>query len=123
MFWILFAVLAALGAFLRFGLNHFHHSFTSASPIPLGTLSANAIGSLLMGGLYALQMSSKINMPALVTAVMIAFLGSLTTFSSFAADTLRLLQAGLYVLAAANILLNNFICLSLCYVGFRLVQS
>lgn len=89
--WIsLFAV--GLGAFggavLRWGLGL---AFNAAFPtLPMGTLAANLLGGLLMGvaigGLPAFQALPPAGRLALTTG----FLGGLTTFSTFSAESVTL---------------------------------
>ena len=123
LFWISFVILAALGAALRMGLNTLHHSYLfPQSPIPLGTFLANCLGSFIIGYFYAFQVSGRGANLVIVPAIMIAFLGALTTFSSFALDTLRMLQSGYYFYAVANVLVNNIVCITLCYFGFRIAH-
>ncbi|MEM7567266.1 MAG: CrcB family protein, partial [Pseudomonadota bacterium] len=60
---------------------------------PYGTLAANAVGSVLMGGLVALLLSRPQlapYRPLLATG----FLGGLTTFSTFSLDTVALWERG-----------------------------
>ncbi len=83
---------AALGAVLRWllgvGLNNtFHH-------IALGTLAANLIGGYLIGlamGVFAAIPSFPAEWRLLIVT---GFLGGLTTFSSFSAETTTLLHQG-----------------------------
>lgn len=76
------------GAVLRWGLGL---AFNAAFPaIPMGTLAANLAGGLLMGlamgGLPAFQALPPAGRLALTTG----FLGGLTTFSTFSAESVTL---------------------------------
>jgi CrcB protein len=92
---------AALGALLRWllgiGLN-------AVLPLmPLGTLSANLIGGLLMGvalGYFAQHMALP---EAWRLLCVTGFLGGLTTFSSFSGEVTLLLRDGRIGWALANI--------------------
>ena len=59
--------------------------------MPLGTLGANVIGGLLMGGVlvYARQLS-----PLAQLLLATGFLGGLTTFSTFSAEVNLLIAEG-----------------------------
>lgn len=62
--------------------------------IPLGTLAANLIGGYLVGvavGVFHLHTSMP---PALKLLVITGFLGGLTTFSSFSAETVERFLSG-----------------------------
>jgi len=79
---------AALGAWLRwwFGL-WFNPLFPT---IPLGTLTANLLGGYLMGlamGWFAHNAAVPVEVRLAVTT---GFLGGLTTFSTFSAETVTL---------------------------------
>jgi fluoride exporter len=83
---------AAMGALLRWwlalGLNQ------GASPLPLGTLAANLIGGYAIGlaiGWLALQPELS---PHWRLFIVTGLLGGLTTFSTFSAETVQLLQQG-----------------------------
>ncbi len=84
---IVFAVIfgASLGALLRWWLsvkfNNSHESFF------LGTLLANVIACFLMGLLIGYESSGNTLSHALRIAIFSGFLGSLSTFSSFIAET------------------------------------
>jgi CrcB protein len=76
------------GAVLRWGLGL---GFNAVFPaIPMGTLAANLVGGLLMGlaigGFPAFQALPPLGRLALTTG----FLGGLTTFSTFSAESVTL---------------------------------
>lgn len=60
----------------------------------LATLAVNLVGCLLIGYLYATFLTRPDISPELRGALIIGFLGALTTFSSFSLDALRLLESG-----------------------------
>jgi len=60
----------------------------------LATLTVNLLGCLLIGYLYATFLTRPDISPELRGALIIGFLGALTTFSSFSLDALRLLESG-----------------------------
>ena len=76
---------AGLGALLRWVLG------IALNPIfptlPLGTLAANALGGLLMGIALGIFTQFESLPPAMRLAVTTGFLGGLTTFSTFSAET------------------------------------
>lgn len=74
------------------------------SPIPLGVLAANIIGSFLMGALVVfLGQKGLTHWNAfLATGV----LGGFTTFSSFSLESWRLIDTGRYELAITYIMLS-----------------
>lgn len=90
---------AAVGAWLRWWLGI---ALNSAFPtLPLGTLVANLAGGYLMG----LAMSVFASHPGLSPEVRLllatGFLGGLTTFSTFSAETVTLILRQQYAWVAA----------------------
>lgn len=82
----------------------------------LGTLSVNLIGCFLIGVLSVLASRSQLS-PLMQKCLVTGFLGALTTFSTFALDSLNLLQAGRVGAAVANVLLNVVFGLLLVWAG------
>ena len=111
---------AALGANCRWLLGMFLNPLFTG--IPFGTLTANWLGSYLIGlaipGLSALSIVS----PELRVFVITGFLGALTTFSSFSAEMVGLLQEGRFGWAGAGILLHVIGSLSMTILGMYTVQ-
>jgi len=80
---------AAIGAWLRWGLGVMLNPLFPT--LPLGTLSANLLGGLLMG--FAMEIITRhafLN-PEMRLLVTTGFLGGLTTFSTFSAEIVTLL--------------------------------
>ena len=95
---------AALGAWLRWGLSTW---LNPRMPMfPLGTLAANLVGGYLVG----LAIAWFAQYPELPVAwrllVITGFLGGLTTFSTFSAEVVALLQQGRTMMAAGAITLH-----------------
>lgn len=91
-FGIAIGIGAALGAIVRWllslGLNRMFPT------LPMGTLAANLIGAFLMG--IAMAVFVQYDSIPLVwrLALTTGFLGGLTTFSSFSAETVLLMERG-----------------------------
>lgn len=83
---------ATLGAWLRWGLSA---GFNPAiSNLPLGTLIANLVGGYLIGLALAWLEQSPGLAPEWRLFIITGFLGGLTTFSTFSAESLVLLTRG-----------------------------
>ena len=80
---------AALGALLRWRLGLLYNPVFP--PIPLGTLAANLIGGFLAGLCLEYFSRNAAVPPELRLAATTGFLGGLTTFSAFSAETAALL--------------------------------
>lgn len=92
---------AAAGAWLRWGLGLW---LNPALPeLPLGTLSANLVGGYLIGLAVAFFMQHPGLSPEWRLLVITGFLGGLTTFSTFSAETVTLLLRGQYAWSIAII--------------------
>lgn len=92
---------AACGALLRWTLGIYATAATS--PVPTGTLLANWLGAYLIGVALAV-FAALPELPVAVRLMVITgFLGSLTTFSSFSAEMVQLLQTGRFSWALLGI--------------------
>jgi fluoride exporter len=93
---------AALGAWMRWGLGLLLNPVFPT--LPLGTLAANLTGGLIIG--IVMSVADPLGFaPATRLLVTTGFLGGLTTFSTFSAETMTLLLrlqfgwAGIAILA------------------------
>jgi CrcB protein len=88
---------AALGALLRWMLGIKLNQLFPA--LPPGTLAANLIGGYLVGVAVAFFANHPQLSPEWRLFAITGFLGGLTTFSTFSAEVVSLLQQGRLVLA------------------------
>lgn len=95
---LLVALGAALGAPLRYLADRFVQA-RHDTLFPWGTFTVNVCGSLVLGFLAALPGD-----PTVMAAAGVGFCGTLTTYSTFGYETLRLVQDGLRFAALANVL-------------------
>ena len=86
---------AAIGAWLRWGLGLLLNPVLPE--LPLGTLFANLVGGYLIGLAVAFFMQHPGLSPEWRLLIITGFLGGLTTFSTFSAETVTLLARGQYV--------------------------
>ncbi|MCO6429211.1 fluoride efflux transporter CrcB [Nitrosomonas communis] len=103
MFHSIFAIClgASLGAVLRWLLGS---SLNALFPtIPPGTLIANLIGGYLIGVALAIFANHPELAPEWRLFIITGFLGGLTTFSTFSAETMTLIQQGRLLWAAGSI--------------------
>lgn len=71
---------------------------------PLGTFVINLTGSLLLGFIATITLERALIDPRWRLAVAVGFIGAYTTFSTFTYESIKLLEAGSYGLAALNVL-------------------
>ncbi len=112
---------AALGACLRWGLGLALNGIQPA--LPLGTLAANLAGGLLAGAAMAWLVRHPELSPAWRLFLTTGFLGGLTTFSTFSAESLALLMRGEMLAAAAHSVLHLIGSLAAAALGYRLMAS
>jgi CrcB protein len=90
---------AAVGAWLRWGLGIVLNPVFPT--LPFGTLAANLSGGLMMGCAMELMTRHTVLSPEARLLVTTGFLGGLTTFSTFSAETVTLLMRKEYAWSAA----------------------
>ena len=113
------AVGAALGGCLRWQVGEWLN--TRWAVLPLGTLLVNCLGGLLIGAAMATFQRWPSDMARLffVTGV----LGGMTTFSSFSAESLGLLQRGEWAVAALHSAAHVVGALSCAAIGYWLLRA
>ena len=112
---------AGFGALLRAGFNFL--VVGSASMIPLGTLLSNLVGGYLIGIAIAFFGNNPNLTPEWRLFVITGFLGGLTTFSSFSAEVITLMQRGEITWALGTALLHLVGSLVLTFLGILTYQA
>lgn len=107
---------AVLGALSRWGLGLALNGLFPT--LPPGTLVANLAGCYAIGLALALFAQSATLAPEWRLFVVTGFLGSLTTFSSFSAEVIGLLQQGRAAWAAVAIAAHVLGSLAMTLLGF-----
>jgi len=95
---------AAIGAWLRWGLGAMLNPIFPT--VPLGTLSANLVGGYLMGMALGILSHYESLPPEMRLLMTTGFLGGLTTFSTFSAETVTLIARGQYGWATAIVMFH-----------------
>ncbi|MGA2053453.1 MAG: CrcB family protein [Opitutales bacterium] len=107
-----FSVGGALGTLLR----AFCNTEIPHDTWPWNTLTVNLLGSLLIG--LILEAGEKLH--AHVRAFhAVGFCGGLTTFSAFAVEVVRMIEAGHPGMAAVYVMVSVTGCILAVYAGFR----
>ncbi len=93
-----------IGAIARFCLYELTNK--AGFTFPLATLLVNIIGSALLGFILYSFVPGKIIPPEYRYFVNIGLIGAFTTMSTFAHETIALIESRAYIMAIANITLN-----------------
>lgn len=109
---------ACVGALARWRLSLW---LNPGALLPWGTLAANLLGGYLVGVCVAVFQALPHLDPAWRLALVTGFLGALTTFSSFSAEVVAMLQNGRYALALGTASLHLFGSLLLTVAGLKTV--
>ena len=112
------AIGGAAGALARYGTVVAYQRFAPSS-FPLAILTVNVLGSLLFGLVWAHAEDRDWISQNMRLLVLTGFMGSFTTFSTFAFDEAMFIRSGNWVLFAANLLISNAASLAAVFVGFR----
>ena len=112
---------AAIGAWLRWGLGVMLNPLFPT--LPLGTLSANLLGGLLMGFAMEIITRHAFLTPELRLLVTTGFLGGLTTFSTFSAEIVTLLLRKEYFWGTIAIATHVVGSLTMTILGILLVRT
>jgi CrcB protein len=108
----------ALGSVLRYLMAGGVQQLFSR-PFPLGTLSVNVAGCLLIGLLYVALLEKAVSAPWRLFWI-VGVLGGFTTFSSFSFETFGLMSEGAYGRALLNVALSVLLCLAATWLGMVL---
>ena len=123
MTWILVGLGGALGSMARHGLNHVIHQRQLSSTFPLGIFAINVTGSVLIGLVAGLVVSSRLTLSSEArTFLIVGLLGGFTTFSSFSFDTLALFRDGHTAQAVWNVVGQVGLSLFGVWAGFKLAS-
>jgi CrcB protein len=115
------AIGATLGAWTRWGLGLWLNPLNGA--LPMGTLAANLGGGYLIGVAVAWFGAYPGVAPEWRLFVITGLLGGLTTFSTFSAETVQLLQREQYGWALAAVGLHLLGSLAMTVLGLLTVRG
>ena len=112
---------AFLGACLRYMFGIWWNPLFPT--VPLGTLAANLLGGLLMGVILGAFLQFQTLSPGTRLFITTGFLGGLTTFSTFSAETVTLLLRREYAWTAGIIGMHLLGTLGMTLLGVMLAQG
>jgi fluoride exporter len=111
---------AVLGAWLRWGISLWLN--TLHLWLPLGTLIVNWAGAVTIGVLIIFFQEHHQLSPLWRLMIITGFLGALTTFSTFSAESLALIMQGHLQESILHILLHTVGSLLCCALGIKIMQ-
>ena len=111
----------AIGSGLRYAVAGWMQRLTD-DPFPVGTMTVNVAGCLVIGVLGFLFAGPVIVREEYRFMILVGVLGGFTTFSSFGFETLTLVNDGQMGRAMLNVVLNNALGLAAVWIGFRLTE-
>jgi CrcB protein len=112
----------AMGAVMRYWLSTWVYGILGQG-FPYGTLTVNVLGSLAIGILYVLLIE-RLNLGIEWRAVLIiGFLGSFTTFSSFSLETFNLIEQGEHLKALWNMFSSVALCVGMTWFGVAIARQ
>lgn len=118
-------VFVGLGGFIGASTRYLISLYASkifTSKIPIGTLTVNILGSLIIGIVMELTLKTSLISPHMKLFLTTGFLGGLTTFSTFSYETMELIEKGELLLAIFNIALNLLLSLGGAILGRGIIK-
>ena len=109
-----------IGAATRYGMTLLAGKWFG-SGFPWGTLIVNLGGCLMIGIILGLAEKSNLVEPSLRLFFVTGFLGGLTTFSSYAMESILALRISM-TMSLANIAANNLLGLALVVAGLKMTE-
>ena len=131
---LLVAMGGSLGAVARYGVGLAAGRLLGKG-FPWGTLAVNVVGCFVMGIVMEVLLDLEAHTPEAVTPAIklqislwrqgmaIGFLGGLTTFSSFGADTVRELEGGQPLVGLLNVAANVLLSLGAVWAGMAVMRA
>ena len=111
-----------IGSIARFLVSKLNLSWHLHS-IPMGTLTVNIVGSLLVGFMLGIFMNSNLLHTNLRLFLVVGFCGGFTTFSSFTNENFILLQNGQYLSALIYIAASIILGILSVFAGFLIANQ
>jgi CrcB protein len=110
------------GSTVRFVLGRWVNAWHSHH-FPFGTLSVNIAACLALGFVVGIADHRQIISPAARLFWTVGFCGGFSTFSTFSAETLTLIQSGFHFSTVLYIVLSLVLCLAATFGGIYLGEN
>lgn len=103
-----------IGSLTRYGIGLLIGSFYT-QPFPLGTLISNVLSCILLAFITVGFADKVATFNWIQPLLIVGFCGGFSTFSTFSAETVTLLQSGNYWIALLNVLVSLLTGIGLVY--------
>ncbi len=111
-----------IGSTVRFLLSRLVNTWHNYN-FPFGTLSVNIIACLVLGYVVGIADHRQLISPAARLFWTVGFCGGFSTFSTFSAETLTLIQNGFHLSTVIYIVLSLVLCLAATFGGIYLGEN
>lgn len=119
--WILVAIGGGAGAVARYGVGVM--AGRASGGLPLGTLTVNVVGGLMMGVLAGwLAHRGGADQERWRALIGVGVLGGFTTFSAFSLETALMIEKRQWELAAGYVLASVLLSVAALFVGLYLAR-
>ena len=106
-----------LGSLCRYGVGRM---IPHSANFFYGTFTANVLSSIVLGIVAGLALKNVVSGDMRLFFIT-GFCGGFSTFSTFSAETLQLLEAGNYLAGFSYVLISVLTCVGCIFLGMRLV--
>jgi fluoride exporter len=111
-----------LGSVVRFGTGKWIGTLHNQQ-FPYGTLVANIVACLILGFVIGMADHKQLISPAARLFWAVGFCGGFSTFSTFSAETIALLQNGFHLSTVLYVIGSLVFCISATYAGLYLGEQ
>jgi CrcB protein len=119
---IYLAIAGGAGTLARYGLAGIVQRYYGAS-FPWGTAIVNVGGCFLFGLVWAISVDRGVISSEMRTVLLIGFLGSFTTFSTFASETGQLLADAELLMACGNMVFQVVAGIGFLFLGIAIGRT
>jgi CrcB protein len=111
-----------IGSVSRYYISQFFAKHFSTT-LPLGTLTVNITGCLLIGIIYGLSERNNILSPEWRVFLATGLIGGFTTFSAFSYESINLIRGGEFFILSLYVAASVIIGFGATYLGMSLIKS
>ena len=115
------AIGGALGALSRYGVDNWIERHVE-SAFPWATFAINISGCFAVGFLIAAVVDRDRAPDWLRVSLVVGFCGGYTTFSTFAQESLDLIEARDFAVAIANVMLSVMVGIAAVFIGAKMAR-